>query len=106
MRTYILDENRNVKPVDLMVWSEWFGSNDRRVRLDEVGGCVVSTVFVGLERDIFETMVFDHPGEDVYQDRYNTWDEAVKGHEKAMAWVEETLLTAIPEALSFTEGLG
>lgn len=32
-------------------------------------------------------MVFNPQGNDTYIDRYTTWDEALEGHKKAMAWV-------------------
>lgn len=53
-------------------------------------GARVSTVWLGLDHGfgnakplIFETMVFDRHGHDVYQARYSTEEEARIGHERA-----------------------
>lgn len=68
----------------------------RRVALTKVGGCEVSTVFLGMDHGFgesrpqwFETMVFG-PGHEDYQERYETWDEAVAGHERAVKLVERS----------------
>lgn len=52
---------------------------------------IVSTVWLGLDHsmiegspiEIFETMVFDYSkdGEDIYQTRYSTLEQAVQGHQ-------------------------
>lgn len=67
---------------------------DRVVSKDELpGGVLVSTVFLGLDHSfgsgppiLFETMIFGGP-HDGYQERYSSWDEAEKGHKKALAKV-------------------
>lgn len=101
---YILDENKNVIPASLMEWGAYLEENheDKIVRKDMINGLCVSTVFIGLDHkfstpeekespdykpDIFETMVFDPERNDIYCDRYATWQEAEEGHKKAMAWV-------------------
>lgn len=74
---------------------EWAMSmeRDRRVALDEVENCRVSTVFLGLDHGyppdseplLFETMVFVK-GEafDAMTERYATHAQACEGHAKAL----------------------
>lgn len=60
-----------------------------RTVIDDTGGIFVSTVFLGINHGFggrplwFETMIFGGPHTN-YQDRYETWDEAHAGHEKAV----------------------
>jgi len=83
---YILDGHTPVKEEDVRAWARWFEKADRRVALEARNGFKVSTVFLGIDHNfnegepiLFETMVFG--GEhDQLQERYPTWDEAVKGH--------------------------
>ena len=98
---YILDENKNPVPCELMVWAEWFETlEDRRVAKSIVNGKRISTVFLGLDHGdfmegepnhkpaIFETMVFPAEGMlDIYCQRYSTWQEAEEGHQRAVQWV-------------------
>lgn len=89
---YILD-GHEPKAVDLMTWARWFETANRLVaKADLPGDVSVSTVFLGLNHNfspsgpplIFETMIFG--GEhDQYHERYATWDDAVAGHERAVA---------------------
>lgn len=85
---YILNGKEAVICNDLLKWGKWFETADRTVKKTEVGDAEVSTVFLGLDHNfgrgeplLFETMVFggEHDGD---QDRYSTWEEAEKGHEK------------------------
>ncbi|KKN75895.1 hypothetical protein LCGC14_0376030 [marine sediment metagenome] len=90
---YILDENHQlIECDDLMKWANWFENAKRRVAKTTLANDVmVSTVFLGLDHNfgkgtpiLFETMIFG--GEfDQEMDRYSTWDEAEKGHEKMVA---------------------
>ena len=102
---YILDDDHNLVPVDLMTWAKWFGEADRRVAGTEVGGLWISTVFLGINHQwdaygpplLFETMVFskvkdpsrygDGEGWGGEEDmaRYATWDEAIAGHAAMVA---------------------
>lgn len=71
-------------------------STKNHVALDIIDGVRVSTVFLSLNHAsmhdpdtpiLFETMIFG--GEhDQYQDRYSTWEEAERGHKKAIAIVK------------------
>jgi hypothetical protein len=95
---YII-KNKKVLEVPLMEWATWFespeGMKERVIKQDRVGDLFVSTVFLGLdyawdnrEPILFETMIFrdtpksEYPHEDIYQNRYHTYDEALTAHEK------------------------
>ena len=102
---YIL-KDKKIIPVDLMTWAKWSETADRVVRQTEIiegikignkalGTPVkISTVFLGLDHNfgagkplLFETMIFGgkHDG---YQERYSTYKEAEKGHQKALNLVK------------------
>ncbi len=90
---YIL-ENKEAKPVyDIKEWAKWYETNDRIVQRTQIQGIEVSTVFLGMDHRfgkgeplLYETMIFG--GEhDQYQQRYSTWDEALKGHQLACEMV-------------------
>jgi hypothetical protein len=76
---------------NLHEWGQWFETFDRHVRLTEFdNGDRVSTVFLGIDHSfhggtpiLFETMIFGGP-HDGYQERYETWDDAVLGHINAL----------------------
>jgi hypothetical protein len=97
---YFLNEDHTYRPCDLMEWAnqieDLWRENKKQVADEEINGKRVSTVWLGIDHNflggrplLFETMVFDGPrgGSDIYMDRYTTWDEAVKGHQKAVGWV-------------------
>ncbi len=95
---YILDENGNPIPEpDVLTWARWFETADRVVTRDELpGGLLVSTVFLGLDYNIlgtrpilFETMVFAGDSDDLDCARYSTRDEALAGHARVLARLEE-----------------
>lgn len=93
---YILDKDKNIVPCTIDEWSKLYEDPVfKRVAFDEVGGMDISTVFLGIDHNhfggrpiLFETMVFNGKGDDIFQDRYHTWDEAVKGHENTKEWVK------------------
>lgn len=94
---YRLLPDHSIEPVDdLTVWAQEFEQN-RRVARDQVDDYVVSTVFLGIDHAwdeeplVFETMIFDANGEELYQARYATWDRAVTGHEWVTRVVQEQL---------------
>jgi hypothetical protein len=70
--------------------------HSRQVALDEVDGKKISTVWLGINYNfngdkpkILETMVFEKESHsDIYCVRYSTWEEAEKGHAKAIEWVK------------------
>ncbi len=73
-------------------------SDTKHVAKEEVNGKRVSTVWLGIDHQtelletplLFETMIFEGTGySDIYCQRYSTWDDAVKGHKKAVQWVKD-----------------
>lgn len=98
-RYYILDTQHNLVGVnDVRLWAAFFEDDTkRRVATDtfEDGTIVVSTVFLGLDHSfdpdappvLFETMIFGGPHNE-YQERYETWAQAVKGHVRAVKLVQ------------------
>ena len=89
---YILDEDHNPVPCDMITWARWFETADRHVRDTARDDVRVSTVFLGLNhgdggrRELFETMLFVNGSSEACE-RYSTWDEAEAGHER---WVKQT----------------
>ncbi len=91
MNQYIL-EGHDPKPIDdIMQWAKWYEKADRIVEQTIIGDVKVSTVFLGVDHNydndgtppiLFETMIFGGKN-DMYQERYCTWDEAVQGHKTA-----------------------
>lgn len=90
---YILNGKEITTTNDVHEWAKQFEKGGRRVAYDEIGDAKVSTVFLGVDHNydggepiLFETMIFG--GEfDQYQERYCTYDEAVKGHNIACQMV-------------------
>jgi len=83
---YILYKRKPVK-VKFFSWAMWFevASRDRRrvIKSTQVDEFIrVSTVFIGLERELFETMIFGGQ-HNQYQDRYYTYEDALAGHQRA-----------------------
>lgn len=88
----ILDGHKVVPVDDLLEWGRWFEKADRIVAQKKLpNGKYVSTVFLGMDYRLgsvgkplwFETMVFDKKedfGDEIDVDRYETWEEAEKGH--------------------------
>lgn len=82
------------KPVpveDLAEWAQAMAGVDRTVKKTLLPNKVmVSTVFLGLDHNwnggppiLFETMVFGGPHNE-YQERYATWDQAEKDHDRVV----------------------
>jgi len=101
-RHFYLNDDHSVTPCDVGKWSEQFEemsrNNTKHVVDDLVNGKRVSTVWLGtnyrygddVPPQIFETMVFAEGSfQELYCDRYATWDEALAGHKKAIQWVLE-----------------
>ena len=98
---YILVDNIVVKTDDIDLWSDNL-LKTRSIKYTEFGDSIsVSTVFLGLDHSppivsttkntgpiLFETMVFGSKYED-YQERYQTYDEAILGHERICSMVDE-----------------
>ena len=97
----ILTEDKKVQPVPLQEWAAFLeqkNPSNRVIKQEDVNGVYISTVFLGLNHGFgghdkwFETMVFARdrePTEDEYQKRYETYDEAIAGHELTKKMVEK-----------------
>lgn len=91
-----LDGEHNLIPCTCEEWGAMLQEKgSKRVAFDVIDGMEISTVFLGLDHNhfggtpiLFETMIFKDRNDDIYQSRYHTWDEAVKGHQTAMEWVK------------------
>ncbi len=101
--TYRLDENKNAIPCSTIEWGdqieEMSMAGTKHVAEETICGKWISTVWLGLTRGfddnekplLYETMIHDKEKDEWldYEERYSTWDEAVKGHEKAVQWVKD-----------------
>lgn len=94
---YIL-EDKTPKSVSMMEWAMWVEQdplNHRRIAWDEIETMQVSTVFLGMNHGyngqvlLFETMVFGEGEMSDYQERYETYDEALEGHARIVAQVNQ-----------------
>ena len=104
---YILKGKATIEETDLLKWAKWMETANRIVRQTRIIKglklgkkalgipVMVSTVFLGLDHSfgfgkplLFETMIFEgkHSG---YQERYTTWEEAERGHKRALKLVHE-----------------
>jgi hypothetical protein len=88
-RNYILVGKEPKQIEDILEWARQFETSNRIVEQTQIGDVLISTVFRGIDHSfgggeplLFETMIFGG-AEDGYQERYSTWDEAVKGHKFA-----------------------
>src|SRR4051812_31062401 len=96
-RYYYLNEDHSYTPCDLMTWGTQLENLERHVGDDVIDGHHVSTVWLGFDHNwhdngkplLFETMVFDNTGTDIYMNRYTTWVEAAIGHEETIKWVKQ-----------------
>lgn len=88
-------------PCDVYEYGEWRKTNDKHIFHDELNGMFVSTVFLGLNLGMFrgtdlffETMIFRGSREGIvewsglYEDRYETYEQAAVGHKKALRWAK------------------
>ena len=98
---YILDDDHNpieMPKTDMADWGAWMEAamqNKRRiVQQDQIGEFFISTVFLGIDHSfgfggppiLFETMIFPKDSnEETYQERYTTWDDALKRHRELVA---------------------
>ena len=92
----ILKDKKVVIVEDLTKWALGFNETTRRVGFNEMNGVNVSTVFLGLDHGWddkkslwFETMIFGGVV-DGYQWGYETWEEAMKGHEEAVKFCKRS----------------
>jgi len=94
MNLFILVDGVPTVEPDTLKWGEWMEGADRTVAKEEVIPDVeVSTVFLGHDLGfweshpiLYETMVFggQHDG---YQQRYETREQALRGHDQVKVMV-------------------
>ena len=85
-----------IVPCDAFTWGMWHGMSNCVISRDEVGEVIVSTIFLGLNREsdpdspplVFETMVFGGSYGD-YQERYTTYTQAEAGHRRIVEMISE-----------------
>lgn len=107
---YVLNADHSVERMDDIVeWAQRFELDTRVVAYDtiEVPGQAkpfeVSTVFIGIDHRldgngpplVFETAVFGPEGADIV-DRYSTYAEAQRGHDRVVERVRSTIPPASP----------
>jgi hypothetical protein len=90
MPQYLLEEGQLV-PVSLLTWARWFETADRvveRTTIQSIGKetITVSTVFIGLNELLWETMIFGGPL-DQETSRSSTEADAKQAHLTALARV-------------------
>lgn len=91
---YILENKRPV-PVEAVEYYQWAAlNNTQRLWSDQIRDIDVSTIFLGLDCGfgsrtpvLFETMVFGGP-DHLYQKKYISWEDAEKGHQRAVNMVK------------------
>lgn len=108
---YLLDENKNPYPVDVLTMGKAFEAdpNKKRVKFTEFEKYYVeiSTVFLGIDHNwlrygtpiLFETMIFWSEDQELnqWQDRYCTWKQAYYGHNHAVRLVIEEIRKQLAE---------
>jgi hypothetical protein len=96
---YILKDKVPIQ-VGFIEHASWMQIDENRIiEHTKVGEILISTIFLGINhpfyRDgppvLFETMIFGGK-EGQYQQRYITWDEAVKGHKEACELVLKSFI--------------
>jgi hypothetical protein len=107
---YYILKGKKVVPVNtVQEWGAYFETSDRIIGKDIVRGYRVSTVFLGLDHSfgggpplLFETMIFDDKGTDVfgYQERYSTYKGAEQGHKAAIDFVKRLVFKVNEEGAS------
>ena len=97
----ILVDGQVIPYENVLEWATWLEQADkkdgRRVALTTIGTTRISTVFLGLNHAFayndkpqwFETMCFSQDDIDGENERYETLDEARRGHDRMVAKVKE-----------------
>lgn len=108
MTAYVPDGRGDFREAEVTEWAMWhsdrpcfklpFPDGGGVVGRDEIGAVTVSTVFLGIDHNfggrgepvLFETMIFGSgdPHLDDYQERYCSFAEALRGHQRAVALVK------------------
>ena len=100
---YVLDEHKNPVPSNIDALIQWF-ERGRHVRKNTIKkyNITISTIFMAIDHNfdchrgdprpiLFETMIFINGEPDDYQERYCTWQDALKGHRCAVRMVIKKL---------------
>lgn len=102
-RFYYLIGKCPVPAASLEEWAERYDIRRKHVAHTPIGGCCVSTVFLGVDQGmggapplVFETMVF-RGGKSCEQWRTETWDEAEKRHKLAVAQLRKEIKEKVDE---------
>lgn len=102
MSWYILTTDNQPVKVDVLEAAQWMEDNPTRKQIgfdlleDKDGNDVsVSTVFLGLDHSwsnkgliLWETMIFGGIN-DQYQERYNSYEDALEGHQRAIDLIKQ-----------------
>jgi hypothetical protein len=98
---YYLNDDKTYRPCDMYECGRQMESmrenRTKHIKDEVLDGKRVSTVWLGIDHSydhvkplLFETMVFNEGTyDDLYCERYSSWDEAVKGHSDAVQWVKD-----------------
>lgn len=103
---YILDNNNKPVSVDIDTYHKWNAGKPgltEKVGNRMIGDVQISTVFLGLDHNHFgggppilwETMIFNWDGEEEYQERYTSHEDALAGHLKAVKLVRDSILKVV-----------
>ena len=97
MSWYILSADNQPVAVSVTEAAQWMEDNPERkaVKQDHVDDIFVSTVFLGLDHSwsnkgliLWETMIFGGIN-DQYQERYNSHEDALEGHQRAINLIKQ-----------------
>jgi hypothetical protein len=105
MKHYTLDGKTPLAATEFAEWALWFETANRRVAFTQSKNVSVSTVFLGTDQALlpgdppvlFETKVFGGASDGEVR-RYNTWEDAERGHRAVVARVESLHAVTPPRA--------
>lgn len=99
---YILDKDNKPVQCSTKEYCEWEEKNPNKkvVKQETINKTRISTVFLGLDHRfngkvpvLWETMIFsDDVDYDQYQNRYTTYEDALKGHEEILNYVKNGII--------------
>lgn len=90
-RYFILQGQQAVRTTDQHAWARWFRLTNVRERLvasTQIGEIFVSTAFIGLDEQLFQTAVFGGTLDSTVV-FYATYEAAATGHHKVVARVRQ-----------------
>lgn len=90
-RYFVLRGQQAVRTTDQHAWARWFrltNVRDRLVASEQIGEVFVSTAFLGLDEQLFQTAVFGG-SLDSTTVFYATYEAAAAGHEKVVARIRQ-----------------